>query len=714
MFNTSFHIMGVDVRTEIGSFLKGEYILLILETNLKIFLIYFLFFSSLGVMINFYSETFAFKRKYVFLIFVLITLLLFFQSVIKYPQVYGEFFYLRHTYLKPLLYFLTDHIPLPLLEIPMIIFIAIVYCHLTVLYFKKDDFKFLLLGLFSFLFLFFHITGSIAGVSLNLALFEILKKKEFKVSMKNKIIGAVCIFLIFLFQGARDSVFGVFAFEKTNTPNLILVSADSLRFDKIGILNNKRGITPNIDELAKSSYVFLDHHTTIPRTFPSWSDLLTGEYSMSHKVRDMFPSPDEKKNIGSENFPTIGHYLKKNKFTTGVISNFAGDIFPRADFGFDEVIAPTFNAKTLAVQRSLESQVFLIPILSGSFYGGEYLSEMKGFSTLGDGDKLMGDVKSFIRRNKKKPFFLTIFHSVTHFPYSPPYPHYKKFTDPNYYGPYKYFKFVDPTKSEEPDKKDIEAIRSLFDSAIFSFDSDFGQLVSFLKENDLYENSIIVLTGDHGESIFEDIHGHGHGEHLRGPFVTQVPLLFKLPKQIELKTTHKIFKGITSSIDILPTILDFYKIEPNKNLPGKSLKTVMGKENWDFDRRVYTETGIWFSDAGNQFFQKQRIMYPNILRLHKVVPEENHEIMITDNYFRDMIAFSKHRAILTSKYKLIYIPTRDGVIYELYDRKTDPFNKVNLYDKNPIGNTLKNDLFHLVIERENAEKAGDYILPPPF
>ncbi len=239
-------------------------------------------------------------------------------------------------------------------------------------------------------------------------------------------------------------------------------------------------------------------------------------------------------------------------------------------------------------------------------------------------------------------------------------------------------------------------------------------MISFLKENNLYENSVIILTGDHGESIFEDIHGHGHGEHLRGPFVTQVPLLIKFPKQLELKTSNKVFRGITSSVDILPTILDFYKIESGKNFTGKSLKSVLGKEDWNFDRRVYTETGIWFSDVGDQFFQKQRIMYPNILRLHKVVPEENHEIMITDNYFRDMIAFSKHRAILTSKYKLIYIPTRDGVIYELYDRKSDPFNKVNLYGQNPIGETLKNDLFRIVMDKEKAEKAGDYLLPPPF
>ncbi|MBE7412789.1 MAG: sulfatase-like hydrolase/transferase [Leptospiraceae bacterium] len=714
LFNTSFHIMGVDIRSEIGSFFKGEYLLLILETNLKIFFVYFIFFSSLGILFRPYTDKFNLSKKYVYFSFIAFTVIILFHSIIKYPQLYGEFFYYRHTYLKPLLYFLTDYFSLNLISIPLLGILSVFYLHILYNFFKLKEYQFYIHGIFSFLFLYFHLQGNIIGVAVNLAIYEILQKQDFKISFNLKILSAISIVFLYIFPLIRDMYFDISVSKNINFPNLIIISADSLRYDKIGILNNRKGITPNIDNLAKESYIFLDHHTTIPRTFPSWGDLLTGEYSMSHKVRDMFPSSDEKKNIGSNRFPTIGHYLKKKNFRTGVVSNFAGDIFPRADFGFDEVLAPTFNAKTLAVQRILESQLFLLPILSGSFFGGEYLSEVRGFSTLGDGDKLKNDIFTFIKKNRGHSFFLTIFSSVIHFPYSPPYPYYKKFTEPNYYGSYKYFKFVDPTKSEELEKKDIEAIRNLFDSSVFAFDSEVDNLVSFLKKIDLYDSSIIILTGDHGESLFEDNHGHGHGEHLRGPYITQVPLIIKLPKTENKSYENKIFRGITSSIDILPTILDLYKIEAGKELPGKNLTKVFGKSDWGYDRKVYSETGIWFSDQGNQFFQKQRIMYPNILKLHKVVPEENHEIMITDNYYRDIIAFSKHRAIMTSDFKLIYIPTRDGVLYELYNRKTDPLNKVNLYGKNPIGESLRKELFQLVIEKEGAKQTGDYLLPPPF
>ncbi|HNL74551.1 MAG TPA: sulfatase-like hydrolase/transferase, partial [Leptospiraceae bacterium] len=246
-------------------------------------------------------------------------------------------------------------------------------------------------------------------------------------------------------------------------------------------------------------------------------------------------------------------------------------------------------------------------------------------------------------------------------------------------------------------------------------DESFGKLIKYLKKHSLYEKTLIVITGDHGESLYEDIHGHGHGEHLRGPYITQVPLIIKFPHTFYKERGTHIFKGISSSIDLVPTLIDFFQIDANKNFPGQSLIPILGKENWDEERFVYSETGIWFSDIGDHFFQSQRIMYPSILKMHRIVPEEEHQIMITDPYFRETIAFAKHRALITSKYKFIYIPTRDGVIYELFDRVNDPLNQNNIADMNPyIVEQMKRNLYKLAEEKEGANIIGDYILPPPI
>jgi hypothetical protein len=85
--------------------------------------------------------------------------------------------------------------------------------------------------------------------------------------------------------------------------------------------------------------------------------------------------------------------------------------------------------------------------------------------------------------------------------------------------------------------------------------------------------------------------------------------------------------------------------------------------------------------------------------------------MITDKTYQETIAFAKHRSVQNSQYKLIYIPTRKGVVFELYDRVADPQNTRNLYPLAQVGPGLKEKLFSLVKRWEDATQAGDYLLP---
>lgn len=710
--------MGFDLSSEIHSILNGDFFYLILLVNLKIFLIYYLFYSSLQFGIDFLiKELFPTSKKkgfYTYFIFTLFTLSLLCHSIIHYPQLYGEFFYIRHTYLQPLLYFLTDHVNPRYFEFFFIAYISAYLSFLLVGFLYRANVQYLFLFSFLVFLLFFHFNSFSYGIIPLFLGYQIIRQIDNDI---NRMALLPVLFLLFAIIGS----FYYFKFffhlpkpENSKDYNLLIISADSLRADRIGATVNGESITPNIDKFKEEAFVFQDHHVTIPRTFPSWADLLSGEYSMSHKIRDMFPAPDEKKNLGSSEFPTIGHYLQKKNYQTAVYSNFAGDIFTRADFGFQEVHTPNFNAKILVTQKSLEFQIFLLPILTGSFLrGGEYFEEVSGFSNLGDGDRILPDIYSFIRKEKSNPFFLNVFLSVTHFPYSPPYPDYKKFTDSHYYGKYKYFKFVDPTSDAKPDEKDIEQIKAIFDASIYSFDESFGKIMNYLKKHGLYEKTLIIITGDHGESLYEDVHGHGHGEHLRGPNITHVPLLIKFPLEFYKERESHVFKGVTSSIDIVPTLLEFFQIEANKSFPGKSLIPILGKENWVDERLVYSETGIWFSDIGEHFFQSQRIMYPSILKMHQIVPEEDYQIMITDPYYRETIAFAKHRSLQNSKFKFIYIPTRDGVIYELYDRIADPLNQNNIASQFPyIVEQMKTELYKIAEEKEGASIIGEYIIPP--
>lgn len=715
-YNLSTHFMGVDLKQEMFQLINAEYAKLLLLVNAKILLIYFLFFLSLDFIISRYWTKNKSPSIISILFWLMILLILWFHSITKYPQIYGEFFYYRHTYLQPLLYFLTSIAAPVYFETLILILISVHFLLMVYKLILSKNSVYLSTITFTVLFLLFFSLDYLYGWIALLFLYQFVKNLNQTLSILKIIVSLVLLLAIGL---------SPFIYKKLNTKllthynqaaPLFIISADSLRMDRIGFLRDNQSVTPHLDNFIKDSIVFKDHHTTIPRTFPSWADLLSGEYSMSHKIRDMFPAPEEKKNLGTANFQTIGHYLRQKNFRSAVFSGFAGDIFPRADFGFDEVYAPNFNARLISVYKSIDVQFLLIPILTGSLFGGgNFFDEVNGFSTYSIEDKLLNQIKTYVQKNSDHPFFVTLFYSTTHFPYTPPYPFYNKYGDPKYRGKYKYMKFVDPTKDEKLNNAEIEQIRSVYDNSVHAIDHNFGQLMQYLKENQLYEKSLIVVTGDHGESLYEDVHSHGHGEHLRGEHVTKVPLMIKLPENSPYKEKmSKEFKGITSSIDVLPTILEYYGIQVDKTFSGRSLFGTNGKSHWTDDRSVYTETGIWFTDAGDHFFQKQRIVYPNILKLHTIVPTENHEIMIVDPFHRDTIAFAKHRAMLTSKYKLIYIPTREGVVWELYDRENDPLNQTNLYEKNSVSNRLSQELYKLVQQKEKAKIAGEYILPPPI
>lgn len=725
-FNTSFHIMGVDIAEFISSMLS-QFFLLILVSYGKILFANLVFYFVLGSILYFISLDLSLSRKTQWFILLVITFLSWIHSVAMYPQLYGEFFYIRYPSLQFILHFITDWIPPLVVSFFLYSLVAFVLVRYSFLFLtqREKNHSFILCQILLFAIL--HYYGSLVGLFLLAILLPWLHLHWKKIS-DSKII-LFCLGIIFL--GFSPYLWDKTQFlihtrsleAKTSKPNIFILSADSLRYDKLGFLSGNKEISPNIDDFAKESIIFKDHHVTIPRTFPSWADLLTGEYSMAHGIRDMFPAPSEKKNIGNQRFPTLAQILRRHGYYSAVVGSFAADIFPRANWSFDDVYCPDFNAKILTVQRGLDSQMFFLPILTGSFlFGGNYLVEVDGLSTLGDGKRVMPKWKSAILRNSKNAMFLVAFSSVVHFPYTPPYPYYKKFTNRDYYGKYKYLKFVDPSSDEKPSHEDIEEIRNIFDSAVHAYDAEFGEMIQFLKDNNLYEESIIILTADHGEALYEDIHGQGHGEHLRGENVTKVPLLIKFPKSYPIDmvaknilqedaSSHKSYSGLTSSVDLFPTLLDYLAIPLPSQKPGKSLLRLLQADAIDTKRTAYSETGIWFSDRGNHFFQHQRIPYPNILQLHKVIPEEDYQIMITDYQYRETIAFAKHRMLINEKYKLIYIPTREGVVYELYDRLKDPNNQNNLWPSGSLGPEMKRELQDLILKESKSKLVGEYILP---
>lgn len=500
-------------------------------------------------------------------------------------------------------------------------------------------------------------------------------------------------------------------------PNILLIAADSLRPDRIlDGSNGTRPVAPNLSRLANQGVRFDRAYTVFPRTFPAWLSLLTGCYSHHHGVRHMFPTAEERAAIP----PTLASLLKQRGYHTAVVSDFAGDIFPRVELGFDQVAAPYFHFPTIIRQRILQADVSLLPYTTNQ-WGSALFVDLGSLAEFANAE-LLTDRALRIIENLPEPWFVVIFYSTPHFPYSAPAPYFHRFTDPAYDGPFKYHKLHELAVRART-AADAKQVKDIFDGTIRAVDDQVGRLLNGLSSDRGLDQTIVVVSADHGENLLDGKLGMGHGDHLRGEYSLRIPLILWGPKWLP---THRRVPSIVRSIDLMPTLLDLMHIAYHPEaFDGQSLTGFWQDHGADAnlgDREAFMETGIWFMDQGEDAYQKQRIMYPSITDLVRIDTGTNHELVIRDE-FSGVVETAKHRGLYLDGYKLIYIPTPAGVQYELYDPVTDPDNEHNLAAEQPeVVARLKARLFQILEDGDPTRIRSEYVLneshglpvaPPP-
>ncbi|MGH7296321.1 MAG: sulfatase-like hydrolase/transferase, partial [Polyangiaceae bacterium] len=212
-------------------------------------------------------------------------------------------------------------------------------------------------------------------------------------------------------------------------PNVLVLAADSLRADRLDPRT-----APHLSALAEHGTRFDRAYVSLPRTFPSWVTILTGRHPHHHGIRNMFPRWEER----AKDFDALPERLARAGYATGVVSDYAGDVFSRVDLGFGLVDAPEFDFRQLVRQRALERETPLMPFLH-SRLGRVAFPVMREMNDAADPGMLARDaVRAMRRLEGHGPFFLVVFFSTAHFPYAAPAPYYRRFTDPAYRGRYKY------------------------------------------------------------------------------------------------------------------------------------------------------------------------------------------------------------------------------------------------------------------------------------
>jgi arylsulfatase A-like enzyme len=471
-------------------------------------------------------------------------------------------------------------------------------------------------------------------------------------------------------------------------PNILLLAVDSLRADRID-----PKIAPNLAKLAARGTTYERAYVSLPRTFPSWVTILTGRHPHHHGVRSMFPRWEER----VKDFDALPERLARAGWKTGVVSDYAGDIFRRIDLGYQYVDTPTFDFRQLVRQRALERQTPLLPALH-SRLGRAFFPVLRELNDAADPRMLASDATRALRAMEGGPFFLTVFFSTAHFPYAAPAPYYARFTDPAYRGRFKYHKPVGLGRDAPPDDADIRQIRGLYDGAVASVDDAIGEVLAALERRGLAQRTIVVLTADHGETLYEAGRPPGHGDHLFGDEGTHVPLVVVDPR----RPGGEKVRTIARDVDLAPTLLDLAGVGAGAEMDGRSLRA-------QAPRLAFAETEIWFTE--DAIPAAQRLPYPPITQLTELDAEHGDEIVLRRDV-RALVTTARHRMVRDERYKLVYMPTRFGAKYMLFDTERDPAEVVDVAGEQPRELArLKGELWSWMLQDPEMEQRGGLLVP---
>jgi arylsulfatase A-like enzyme/predicted Zn-dependent protease len=347
--------------------------------------------------------------------------------------------------------------------------------------------------------------------------------------------------------------------------NVVVVTLDTLRADRLGCYGFAGVATPNIDGLASEGLVFDRATATVPLTFPSHSSMFTGLLPPHHGIRD---------NGGfflDDTRTTLAERLKAGGWTTGA---FVGAWVLESRWG----LAQGFD-----------------------HYSDRFdLSQFKVLS-LGTvqkkGDEVMDDTLRWLDSVRERKFFAWVHLYDPHTPYEPPEPWRGRYPGQPYVGEVAYTDHV------------------------------VGRLLEWLRGRGLMERTLVVLTADHGESLGE------HGESTHAFFIyeatTHVPLIVRTPWR------HRGRSGTAvSGADLMPTVLDLVGLPPEPGLDGRSLARAVLDPDADLDGFAYSET----------YFPRYHFGWQHL------------------------------RSLRDARYTFVDAPTP-----ELYDRKSDPGERTNVY-----------------------------------
>ncbi len=368
------------------------------------------------------------------------------------------------------------------------------------------------------------------------------------------------VLLIVLTLMCVASAFG----QDSRSPNVILIIGDDHGYPYFGFTGSPYTVTPNMDLLARSGALFTLGHTTDNHCRPALQTLVTGLYPAQYATR-------------------AETLLVRDTRANAVYRNLNPDERSRWDFWHRAQVMRQFDTlpKLLAQAGYASFQAgkwWEQSYRNGGFTEGMsegweealrgqpgFFRELMGGEGITIARETMEPVYEFIDRHIDRPFFLWYGPSLPHTPLNPPYTYYKYYANSNL----------------------SESAKEYYGNCTW-FDAGVGDLLDYLNDRGLSENTIIIYVNDNGweqppyveykgDAILY-ANGGPNGKLSLHDQAFRTPIILHWPGVI----APQIFDTVlVSSVDLMPTILDYAGVQAPDGLPGRSLRPLIeGRADW--------------------------------------------------------------------------------------------------------------------------------------
>ncbi len=389
---------------------------------------------------------------------------------------------------------------------------------------------------------------------------------------------------------------------------VVLWVMDALRADKIGAFTpGARAQTPAFDELAKTGTVFRQYYVQGNESQTSHSSMWTALYPAVHGVRLAGQGGawkiDSKFDVLASELHDAGYV------TTGVTGN--GYVNDEGGYtrGFDEF-------RNLMRETGVENNY--IP-----------------------GQKIVDTALASLDKHRDKPTYLFLGTIDTHGPWVARKPWIDIYSPPPYKGPFQEYGTakdlgITPTSmgcAIIPPKPDIDRLRAIYDSEVSYHDQQLGRFVKQLQAWGIWDQTLLIVTADHGEEMFED-NRCGHGGSLRDSLL-RVPLLVHDPSRFPAGT---IVDEGAECVDLMPTVLAALGRPPVAEAQGETLEPLAQGIGRGWPRPSYSSM-YEYAHAMRIGRWKARVGYAAVPVINDLVddPEEMKDVAATHPVERQML-----------------------------------------------------------------------------